>query len=338
MRADDRFDDLVASLSGHYRSWLVYLGLELGLFQRLRAAPPPGLTAGELASVAALDEGAVEAWLWAAEIHDLVEIDDAGRTRLDEDVAAILLDDDRPEYLGGQFRHAVVSTLDWDRMPERFRTGQPLAERPDRYREAIERLTIQDIAVFFAEVLGQLPQLVAELVQGARILDVHCGGGRWLVAMASRFPGVTGVGVEFEPDSVARARATIGAAGLTDRLVVEQADVSTPGHSGEFDLAYFQYALHGVPDPVATLRAAWTALRPGGRLLVLDWPLPSDADEAHTAYGALIAGVHLDELLQGSGLASRAQVRAWFEAAGLAEPEVLELPSGATAWLVTKPE
>ncbi|MCI0345154.1 MAG: class I SAM-dependent methyltransferase [Chloroflexi bacterium] len=337
MRADDRFDDLVASLSGHYRSWLVYLGLELGLFERLRAAREPGLTAAELATAAQLDAAAVAAWAWAAEIHDLVATDDAGRTTLDEDLAAILLDDDRPEFLGGQVRHAVVSTLDWDRMPERFRTGLPLADRPDRYREAIERLTVQDIAVFFAEVLGQLPQLVADLSSGGRVLDVHCGGGRWLVAMARRFPGLTGVGVEFEPDSVARARATIAAAGLADRLLVEQADVSIPGQSGEFDLAYFQYALHGVPDPIAALRAAWMALRPGASLLVLDWPLPDDPEEAHTVYGALIAGVHLDELLQGEGLASRGQVWTWFGDAGLAEPEVLELPSGATAWLATKP-
>ena len=337
MRADDRFDDLVTSLSGHYRSWLVYLGLELGLFERLRVAPAPGLTAAELASAAALDPDAVEAWTWAAEIHDLVETDEAGRSSLDEDLAAILLDDDRPEFLGGQVRHAVVSTLDWDRMAERFRTGRPLTERPDRYRQAIERLTVQDIAVFFAEVLGRVPQLVAELSGAARVLDIHCGGGRWLVAMAKRFPGVTGVGVEFESDSVARARATIDAAGLADRLVVEQADVSTPGHSGEFDLAYLQYALHDVPDPVATLRAAWAALRPGGRLLVLDWPLPADAEEAHTDYGALIAGVHLDELLQGRGLATCDQVLRWFSSAGLPEPDVLDLPSGATAWLATKP-
>src|SRR5436189_4563996 len=33
MALDDRFDDLIASLGGFHRSWLVYLGLELGLFR-----------------------------------------------------------------------------------------------------------------------------------------------------------------------------------------------------------------------------------------------------------------------------------------------------------------
>src|SRR5262245_47153600 len=178
MRADDRFDDLVASLSGHYCSWLVYLGLELGLFEHLRSVGTPGLTAAELADGTGLERTAVAAWAWAAEVHDLIATDIAGRSTIDADTAAILLDDDRPEYLGGQFRHAVVSSLDWDRMPEFFRTGRAQTDRPDRYRAAIERLTVQDIAVFFQEVLGQLPQLVSDLSGDARILDVHCGGGR----------------------------------------------------------------------------------------------------------------------------------------------------------------
>ena len=122
--------------------------------------------------------------------------------------------------------------------------------RPDRYRVAIERLTVQDIAVFFQEVLPAVPQLIADLAPGSRILDVHCGGGRWLIAMARRFPGTVLTGVEFEPDSVARARAAVAAAVLDDRITIEQGDVTALSHPGEITLAYFQYALHQLPDPV----------------------------------------------------------------------------------------
>ena len=86
-------------------------------------------------------------------MHDLVELDGRPDRALD-DVAAILLDADRPEYLGGQFLHAAIGSLDFARLPDVFRTGSPLAARPDRYRMAIERLTVQDIAVFFQEVLA----------------------------------------------------------------------------------------------------------------------------------------------------------------------------------------
>ena len=192
------------------------------------------------------------------------------------------------------------------------------------------RLTAQDIAVFFQEALAELPQLVADLSRGGRVVDVHCGGGRWLVAMARRFPALDLVGVEFEADSVVRAQATVAAAGLTDRIKIRQTRVTEPGQDGEFDLAYFQYALHQLPDAPAVLRAAWSALRPGGRLLVLDWPLPSDRDEFRTRHGELISGVQLDELLQGTALATREQFLAWFAAAGLPVPILIDLPSGAS--------
>jgi SAM-dependent methyltransferase len=335
MRLDDRFDDLVTSLGGFYRAWLIYLGVELGLFAQLRAAGSRGLTPAELALATGTQHDPVEVWAWAADAHDLADFEE-GRLTVDDDVAAILLDDKLPEFLGGQFSHAVVASLDWERMTHFFRTAQPMRERPDRYRVAIERLTVQDVAVFFKEALAALPDLVGQLMNGGRVLDVHCGGGRWLIAMASRFPELQLVGVEFEPDSVARARANVAAAGLAERIVIEQGDVLAPGHRGEFDLAYFQYALHSLPDPPRALRAAWEALHAGGRLLALDWPLPSTVNEFRTRHGELIAGVQLDEVFQGTGLGTREQFGAWFEAAGVGVPEVIDLPSGASLFGVTR--
>ena len=230
----------------------------------------------------------------------------------------------------------TVASLDWGGMLDFFRTGEPIRQRPDRYRVAIERLTAQDIGVFFQEALAALPQLVVDLTHGGRVVDIHCGGGRWLVAMARRFPALELVGVEFEEDLVARARAKVSAAGLDDRIMIRQAGATDPGKSGEFDLAYFQYALHQLPDAPAVLRAAWAALRPGGRLMVLDWPLPSERDEFRTRHGELIAGVQLDELYQGTALATRTQFLAWFAAADLPVPTVIDLPSGASLFLVER--
>jgi SAM-dependent methyltransferase len=185
--------------------------------------------------------------------------------------------------------------------------------------------------VFFQEVLASLPELVVDLRPGTRILDVHCGGGRWLIAMARRFAGTTLVGVEFEPDSVDRARANVVAAGLSDRITIERGDVGAVGHEGEFQLGYFQYALHQLPDAAAALRSAWAAIREDGWLVALDWYMPSDPDELRSRHGELIAGVQLDGLLGGTRLVTRTEALAWFGAAGIPRPELIDLPSGATA-------
>jgi SAM-dependent methyltransferase len=336
MRLDERFDDLVISLGGFYRTWYVYAGLELGLLALLRDAGDAGLTIDELAQRAGARPDLVARWAWGADAHDLVELTGDRVAALDE-VAAILLDADRAEYLGGQYLHAAIGSMDFGDLLEVMRTGHALTRRPDRYRVAIERLTIQDIGVFFQEVLAALPQLVVDLRPGTRILDVHCGGGRWLIAMARRFPGTTLIGVEFEPDSFERARANVTTAGLSDRIAIERGDVTAVGHAGEMDLAYFQHALHLLPEAVAALRSAWAAVRPGGWLIVLDWYVPSDPEDLRTRLAELVAGIQLDEMLQGTRLVTRGEALGWFAAAGLPPPELVELPSGATAMVARRP-
>jgi SAM-dependent methyltransferase len=336
MSIDERFADLASSLAGFYRAWAIHLGLELGLFRRIRAAGPAGITGDGLATLAGCTPDAVEVWLRLAHAVDLVEIDDA-RVTLDPAVAAILLDDARPEFLGGQFTSTVVSSLDYDRMAEWFRTGRPIPERPPRFHRSIEAVTAQDIAVFFAEALAALPDLAAELLAGARILDVACGGGRWLVAVARRFPAVTLVGIEFEPDSVARAMRLVTETGLGDRITIEAREPLDLPYGPTFDLAYFQDALHDLPDPVGALRAAWSTVRPGGRLLVLDWCLPADLEESRSLQGALLWGIQLDQRYQGTRMWDHAGFSGLFAAAGIQAPTVVDLPSGATIFVAVRP-
>jgi SAM-dependent methyltransferase len=335
MRLDERHDDLIAALGGFYRAWIVYLGVELGFFRALRSAGAAGLGIDDLARRTGTHPKAVATWAWAAEAHELIE---GGETlKVDEETAVVLLDEQRTEFLGGQFVHSVVSTLDWDRMAGFFRTGVPMVDRPDRYRAAIEQVTRQDIAVFFSEALGALPDLVARLASGGRVLDVHCGGGRWLVAMAQRFPNLTLVGIEAEPDSRARATQLLEDTGLGARVKVEAVGRSETTRPGRFDLVYYQYALHSLPDPAGSLRASWEALEPGGTLVVLDWLLPTDPEELHSIHGELIAGVHLDEVFMGAGLRELDDYLGWYRDAGTPRPEVIELPSGATLLVLYRP-
>ena len=91
-------------------------------FQRLRDAGSSGLTADELAQRTGTEPRLVHDWAWGADAHDLVAID-AGRITLPEDIAVVLLDADRSEYLGGQFLHAAIGSLDYGHLlggvPER---------------------------------------------------------------------------------------------------------------------------------------------------------------------------------------------------------------------------
>ncbi|HYX12570.1 MAG TPA: class I SAM-dependent methyltransferase, partial [Candidatus Acidoferrum sp.] len=305
MGQSDRFDELATSVGGFYRSWVIYLGLELGLFERIRAAGIAGVNAPDLAAAANCRPSPIEAWVRAAHAGDLIVLQ-GGQITMADDVAAVLLDDTHPEYLGGQFVVAVVSSLDYVGLVDFFRTGRTIPERPPRFHRAIEAVTVQDIAVFFQEGLADLPDLAADLTRGGRVLDVACGGGKWLIAMARRFPETRLVGVEFEPDSVERAARHVTEAGLDDRIVIEARTIPDMPFRHEFDLVYLQDALHELPDPSGSLRAAWAAVAPGGRLVVLEWCLPEDPAESQSLQAELLWGIQIDELYQGTRMYTHA--------------------------------
>jgi SAM-dependent methyltransferase len=332
----DRFEELAGSVAGFYQSWVIYLGLELGLFAAIRDAGTGGIAADALATATGCRPDPVVAWIHAAHSGDLVVVD-GERVRINEDVVSVLLDDTHPEYLGGQFVVAVVSSLDYAGLVPFFRTGRTIDERPPRFHRAIEAVTVQDIAVFFQEGLAQLPELTATLSRGARVLDVACGGGKWLIAIARRFPATELVGVEFEPDSVARAMRHVSEAGLGQRIRIEPRSIPDMPFREQFDLVYLQDALHDLADPVGSLSASWAAVAPGGRLVVLEWCLPEAPAESQTLQAQLLWGIQIDELYQGTRMETHAGYLGIFAGAGVPAPAVIDLLSGATLFVSVRP-
>jgi len=106
-------------------------------------------------------------------------------------------------------------------------------------------------------VLGdeEVAELIVDLLPpGGRVLDVGCGGGHTLRALARR--GVEGMGVDPHPYGRAPCR----------HLHAEE--ISTLEE--RFDLVYTLHALHEFDAPERFPREAKQILRPGGILLVMD--------------------------------------------------------------------
>jgi SAM-dependent methyltransferase len=341
---DERFDELIESLVGFYRSWFLALGVELELVRPVSGTGARGITADELAQTAGIHPPAADLWLRGAYAHRIVELASDSqpgfaeplRFAIDPALAQILLDEESSYYLGGQFVRSVDSTLDYADLAEYFRTGRTIARRAPRYHRAIERVTVQDITLFLEEGLPRLEGVSRRLDAGARVLDVACGGGRWLLAMAERYSTSRFVGVEFEPDSVSRAEKHVADSGLGGRIEIVALDPAAMTYRDEFDLAYCQDALHELPDPAGALRAAWSALHEGGNLVVFDWCIPSRVEDYRTALGELAWGVQIDELYQGTRLMTREGFDALFAEAGLPRAQHVELEAGATLFVATK--
>ncbi|WP_421722814.1 ArsR/SmtB family transcription factor [Bauldia sp.] len=147
------------------------------------------------------------------------------------------------------------------------------------------------------------------------LLDLGTGTGRMLELLHPLYSRA--VGIDASPDMLAVARANLDRAGITNAQVRLGDIYNLPLTRESFDLVVVHQVLHFLDDPERALAEAARILRPGGRLLIVDFA-PHDMeflreDHAHRRLGF-----------------DRDQVGQWIGAAGLALESAVALPGGKT--------
>ncbi len=115
-------------------------------------------------------------------------------------------------------------------------------------------------------VLGRLFGLRPADPRQARVLELGCGSGSNLLAMAARFPGSQFLGLDFSAPDIAAAQAVATEAGLTN-IEFQQADLLTwspPPERSDYVIAYGLFSW--VPDAVKerVLQIVRASLAPQG--------------------------------------------------------------------------
>jgi ubiquinone/menaquinone biosynthesis C-methylase UbiE len=118
----------------------------------------------------------------------------------------------------------------------------------------------------------------ADLRPGQRILEIGCGTGTLLLAVARRQPGAQTIGIDPDPAALRRARRKADRAGLPIRL--ERAFAGElPLPDGSIDRVLSSFMLHHLDDEEKrrAMREIRRVLRPGGQLHVADFAgVPAD--------------------------------------------------------------
>jgi ubiquinone/menaquinone biosynthesis C-methylase UbiE len=104
-----------------------------------------------------------------------------------------------------------------------------------------------------------------------RVLDVGCGTGNLAGALAEWGASVDAyVGVDLSPGMLGMAAPKFGAGGWPGAVIAGSA-LALPVATGSFDTVLCASNLHYWPDAGAGLSEIRRVLRPGGRLLLVDW-------------------------------------------------------------------
>ena len=114
-----------------------------------------------------------------------------------------------------------------------------------------------------------------EPARPARVVDLATGTADLLVEALGRDAGRRGVGVDLSEQMLRRGAAKLRRRGLDARARLIAGDVEAlPLPSASFDAATIGFGIRNVGDPAAALAEFRRVLRPGGRLVVLEFSLP----------------------------------------------------------------
>jgi ArsR family transcriptional regulator len=215
-------------------------------------------------------------------------------------------------------------------------TGDAVLSRDRERLGAVKREHAEVARAYFAEnaadwdtiralhvAEGSVESAILETIgdrQFDSLLDLGTGTGRLLELFAPLY--ARAIGVDASPAMLAVARANLDRAGLTNAQVRLGDIQHLPFGRNSFDVVTIHQVLHYLDEPERAIAEAARVLRPGGRLLIVDFA-PHDLEFLREKHAHRRLGF------------ARPAMRQWIEAPGLELESARDLSAGKNRLTVT---
>ena len=247
------------------------LGHRTGLFDAMGRLPSFA-TSHQIAAEAELNERYVREWLGAMVTGGVVEYDaEAHAYRLPPEHAAFLTRGATPNNMAAATQFIAVLGGAEGELVKAFAHGRGVPYSAyTRFHEVMAEESAQTVvAALHEHILPLVPGLRERLEAGIDVLDVGCGSGLAMVALAQAFPRSRFAGYDLSPDAIRAAWAEATRRGLSN-VHFEDRDLSNLNEVAAYDLVTAFDAIHDQSQPDRVLAGVRAALRPGGVFLMQD--------------------------------------------------------------------
>jgi 2-polyprenyl-3-methyl-5-hydroxy-6-metoxy-1,4-benzoquinol methylase len=262
---------VVTDLGAAFSGVLVNVGRKLGLYRAMADLGPS--TSATLAEATGVRERYVREWLANQAAGGYVVHNSADQTYvLPPAQAMVLALEQSPVFMAPAFEVAASFWLDEDKIVEAFRSGEGLGWHAHNHRlfcgtESFFRTGYR--ANLVSAWLPALDGVVERLTRGARVADMGCGHGASTILMAQAFPKSSFLGLDYHKASIETARQRAAEQAVAGNIAFE-VQAATDFDGRDFDLVCFMDCLHDLGDPVGALARCRKALKPDGRVMLVE--------------------------------------------------------------------
>jgi ubiquinone/menaquinone biosynthesis C-methylase UbiE len=319
-------DHIMQLISGGWAAAILGSAAKYGIFDALEAG---GGDAAAVATKCGISKRGAQSTLDGLTGLGLVKLAN-GRYENTPESSAFLIKS-KPGYFGAMAQVMTGSLVDWAKLPEAVKTGNPTASAT---AEMADNEFWHELVPAIASLSFPVAQMAAERLAIAkagnvRWLDVGGGSGVWSAVWLGMNKSAHGVQLDW-PVVNSIAKTFVTKFGAADRFETIDGDFHNVDFGSQaYDFAIFGHIAHQETpqDNIAIFKKFREALKPGGTLVINDFILNDDRT-GHPF--ALMFASQMLLVSKGGNAWRQADYRAWLAEAGFGSVEFVSTPTPAT--------